>query len=74
MCLIELKNNEKFKISNINGGQGLIRRLRDLGLITGEEILMVKNENNGPIIINVKGSMIALGRGIAQKIYGERII
>ncbi|MCX8059054.1 MAG: ferrous iron transport protein A [Spirochaetes bacterium] len=73
MCITEIKNNERFRIDKINGGPGLIRRLRDLGLLSGEEILMIKNENKGPIIINVKGSMIALGRGIAQKIYGQKI-
>ena len=73
MCLIETKNNDKFKITNIYGGQGVLKRLRDLGLITGEIITVIKNDRGGPILINLKGSMIALGRGIAQKIFGEKV-
>ena len=41
--------------------------LADLGIIEGENVRVIKN-NFGPLIVEVKGTRIALGRGLATKI------
>ncbi len=53
------------------GGHGIFRKLVDMGLNPGSEIFVVRNQMAGPLIISVKGGQIALGRGIAMKIYVE---
>ena len=71
--LADFKNGEKIKVLSVNCGRNLSRRLCDLGLFEGTEIEIFKNDNFGPLIIKILNSKIALGRGEAEKIYGEKI-
>ncbi|WP_456472267.1 FeoA family protein [Methanocaldococcus sp.] len=57
----------KVRIIKIYGGEGIRRRLYDLGLIEGVTVEVVKNDF-GPIIVKVRGNKVAIGRGIAKKI------
>ena len=50
------------------GGHGLVSRLSSLGFTPGAKVTMVQNFGRGPIIVMVRGTRIALGRGEAQKI------
>ncbi len=53
------------------GGFGMCRRLRELGFTCGEEIRVLKGGWPGPIIVLVRGSRVALGRGVAMKVLVE---
>jgi len=48
------------------------RRLCELGLYDGAEVTIVKNDFWGPVIVQVFHSKVALGCGIAHKIYAEK--
>jgi len=52
----------------INAGSGLKQRLTDIGIIAGEQIVLVNSRTTGPVIVDVKGSRLALGRGVAHHI------
>jgi len=56
------------RIVFIRGGKGVMRRLADLGLIPGATVRVIHSMDGGPILLEVKGSRIALGRGICMKI------
>ncbi len=71
--LSQFKKNEKIKILSIDCGREFCKRLCALGLFEGTEIKIIKNDNFGPIIIQILNSKIALGQGEANKIYGEKI-
>ena len=58
----------KYKIDKISGGYCLNSRLLSLGFLPGEVILVINQSGWGPLTVLVKGSKIALGRGIAHKI------
>ena len=73
MSLSDLKENEKAKIVKIQGGIGLTQRLMDLGLTHRTVVQVVRNFGRGPIIVSVRNTNIALGRGIARKIWVEKI-
>ena len=73
MSLSDLKEKEKAKIVKIQGGIGIIQRLMDLGLTYGTVVQIVRNFGRGPIIVSVRNTDIALGRGIARKIWVEKI-
>ena len=71
--LIEFNQGDKIKINYVECGMNFKRRLSELGLYDGAEIEIIKNDKFGPLLIKIFNSRIALGRGEAEKIYGEQI-
>lgn len=70
--LSELKDGQSGKISFIRGGHNVLQRLLDLGLTPSTKITLMKAAPfEGPIQISVRGSKLALGRGIASKVFVE---
>jgi Fe2+ transport system protein FeoA len=59
------------KIAKINAGSNLLKRLNEMGLTLGTTIKVVSDPSGGPILIEVRDSRLALGRGVATKIYVE---
>jgi Fe2+ transport system protein FeoA len=53
---------------DILAGHGMVGRLSALGFTPGVELTMVQNFGHGPVIVGVRGTRIALGRGEADKI------
>jgi len=72
--LTALKDGEAGIIMSISGGGygrrwGFEKRLADLGLTPGTRIIVVKAAPfHGPIEVLVRGSRLALGRGISDRI------
>ncbi|MGB9682034.1 MAG: FeoA family protein [bacterium] len=67
--LSNLGIGEKGIIVRIEGGRGLVKRLADLGFIPEQEVEVVRVAPRGPLAVKVRGTVYALGRGIAEKIY-----
>jgi ferrous iron transport protein A len=67
-----LKEGEKAVVVSVRGGIGVTQRLTDMGLTPGAEITVIKSAFFGPIEISIRGSKLAVGRGIASKILVER--
>ena len=65
--LTKVPLGERVRLISIEGGRELTRRLAELGLTTGVE-LRVLQDSGGPVILAVRDSRIALGRGMADKI------
>ena len=68
--LVSLKPNESGKVKEISGGCTARKRLYELGLNKGARVQMVKNDF-GPLILNLSGNKLALGRGLASNIVME---
>ena len=66
-----LKPNEYGKVKEISGGCGAKKRLYELGLHKGAFFKVVKNDF-GPLILNISGNKLALGRGLASYVFVER--
>ncbi len=49
----------------LKGDQG--KQLSNMGFVEGASIMVV-SENNGNIIVNIKGSRVGIGKDISQKI------
>ncbi|NLA50257.1 MAG: hypothetical protein GX876_12460 [Bacteroidales bacterium] len=58
---------EKVILEKIEGGVGLNNRLSSLGLTPGTELCIIQ-DTGGPLLVSVRDSRIALGRGVAHKI------
>ncbi|MFX1311865.1 MAG: ferrous iron transport protein A [Promethearchaeota archaeon] len=67
--LIESPIGEKLKVIKVNAGYHAKRRLAHLGIVPGVNLIKKCSAPfRGPIEINVKGSCLVIGRGLAAKI------
>ena len=66
MVLTQLGIGEEAKIVAIGGGRGLRQKLFLRGLFEGKAVRVISNY--GPMTIEVDRSIVAIGRGMAQKI------
>jgi ferrous iron transport protein A len=72
MTLDQIFENKKAKVVDIQGGPGIRQRLSQMGIHPGDMITMLRyGALRGPILIEVHGSQVALGRGIASRILVE---
>jgi len=71
MPLTLVSAGEEARLLAIRGGQALRKRLADLGLNVGMTVRVVQVDPQGPIILAVKDSRLAIGRGMAQKVMVE---
>ena len=56
-------------VRELTGGRGFVGRLASLGLTPGVAVQMVQNFGHGPLIVLVRDTRFALGRGQAMKIW-----
>ena len=66
--LTMVKSGELVEVVGIKGGFGLRRRLASMGLAPGIAVRVVNNQMPGPFAIDLKGSRLVLGHGMAQKV------
>ena len=59
-------------LHDVLAGHGLGSRLSALGFTPGVRLTMVQNFGHGPVIVGVRSTRIALGRGEAEKIRVRR--
>lgn len=71
ISLNHLKPNEYGKVVDICGGCGAKKRLYELGLHKGAFFKVEKNDF-GPLILNISGNKLALGRGLASQVSVQR--
>jgi len=72
LSICQLKEGARGKISFIRGGHNVLQRLSDMGLTPGAEVTVVKSAPfHGPMEILVRGSRLALGRGVSETIFVE---
>ena len=62
---------ETITVTGFRAGSGLQRRLADMGFTQGVQIKIISSEPRGPMLIELRGSRLALGRGVAQHILVE---
>ncbi len=65
--LIMMPEGSVVKISNINAGRGLTRRLIEMGFIKNANVKILRSDR-GCLIVFVNGAKYALSKGIAMKI------
>lgn len=68
MPLSMVSPGEVVKVVAVRAGWGLQRRLADMGLTPGVQIRVINSQRPGPVVIDIRGSRLALGYGIAHKI------
>jgi DtxR family Mn-dependent transcriptional regulator len=72
VSISQLKQGERGRVSFIRGEHKILQRLSDMGLTPGTEVRVVKSAPfHGPLEILVRGSRLALGRGMTEIIFVE---
>jgi ferrous iron transport protein A len=72
MTLIQVKTGQTVKIKHFEGGANFEHKLRQLGLVPGDNARVLRHAPlGGPILVEVGGRSIALGRGVASRVVVE---
>lgn len=72
ISLSEMAAGEVATVMDFLGGRMVNSRLSSLGFTPGVTVNMSQNFGRGPLIVKVRGTRVALGRGEAAKIIVER--
>jgi len=73
MNLGTVRGGESAQIINMQGGHHFLSRLASLGFTPGARLRMVQNYGRGPLIVSLRDTRVALGRGEAEKILVEPV-
>ncbi len=72
MNLLEAKNGKWVRVVRVDGGSILQNRLTQHGLYPGDCLRVLRAAPlGGPLLVEINGREIAIGRGVAQKIFIE---
>ena len=72
ISLVEMALNMKGIVVEIQGGQGMIRKLDALGIREGVEIRKISSQlMRGPVMVEVERSQVGIGFGMASRILVE---
>lgn len=74
MNLLVAPKNKIYRIVAYNGGRRVEFKLRQLGLSPGRKIKVIRYAPmGGPIMLDVEGRTVAIGRGIAARVEIEAL-
>jgi ferrous iron transport protein A len=68
-----VKTGDTAVIHDFDAGHTLVSRLSALGFTPGASVTMIQNYGHGPVIVSVRDTRIALGRGEASRIRVRRV-
>ena len=66
--LSTVHSGESVQIEKMKGGHHFLSRLASLGFTPGAQLRVIRNHGHGPIIVSLRDTRVALGRGEAKKI------
>lgn len=69
--LDQLPADARAVVRQLRGGQEFASRLAAMGLAVGAPLVVLQNTGHGPMLVNVRDTRIALGRGEAKKVLVE---
>lgn len=71
--LTQMKEGERGRVVDIQGGWGLSRRLDDLGIRIGTEVVKVSSQiMRGPVTVRAGNTQVAIGFGMASRVIVEQ--
>lgn len=72
LTLSEIAAGENATVLSFQSGCAVNHRLISMGFTPGVKVRIIQNRFRGPLIVLVRGTRVALGRGEAVKIIVER--
>ena len=71
--LTQLRAGDQSTVAELHGGRSFVSRLATLGFTPGAPLIVVQDYGSGPLIVRVRDTRIALGRGEADRILVRRM-
>ncbi len=71
MVLSRIDPGKEVTLIDIRGGRGVRSKLYSMGLVPGINLKILNRSGSGPVMVAVKDSRLAIGRGMAEKIIVE---
>lgn len=71
ISLEQLPSGRRAVVRTVSGGRELAGRLAGMGVAPGAVVEVLQNPRRGPLLVLVRDTRIALGRGEASKILVE---
>jgi ferrous iron transport protein A len=68
MALSTLPAGEQGVVASLNGGHEFGSRVANLGFTPGATLRVLQNRGRGPVLVSVRGALVALGRAEADKV------
>lgn len=68
MRLMELQPGKEAVIQRLEGGRSVLSRLAAMGFTPGAVITVLRSSDHGPVLVSLRGSRVALGRGEATHV------
>ena len=63
------RHHERLVVETIDGDRGLMAQLGGMGIHPGDEVMVVRASHfHGPVLLEVHGTRVAVGRGMAERI------
>jgi len=72
LSLDEVPPGRRARVVRIEAGTRALRRLVEMGLTPGTVVEVVA-DYGGPILVRVRGTVLAIGRGMARKVLVELV-
>ncbi len=71
--LLSLVPGERGVVVDLRGGPNFRSRLYAMGLAPGAIVRVLENYPRGPIILEVGGTRLALGKGMASRVFVRKL-
>lgn len=71
MPLTLLAPGARARVTLVSGGRMFNQRLAAMGILPGAYVKVVRPNFGGPVLVDVLGTRVALGRGMAQRVHAR---
>ena len=69
--LSRVDQGKEVTLVRIDGGRGMRSKLYSMGLVPGSAFTVLSRGRGGPVMLKVKDASLAIGQGMARKIFVE---
>ena len=70
--LTDVESGSSVVIERFEGGGTFKEKLVSMGILPGKEIDILSSRKNGPVVLKIHDTRLALGHGMAQKIFVKK--
>ena len=68
VALVALPTGACGTVAALNGGTAFVGRLAGMGITVGADVRVLQNTGQGPLLIHVRETRLAIGRGEALRV------